>query len=192
MVYPIHKGDSEMAYSNYRLISILQIFSKLLEKLMHKRLSDCLNKYKMLYDHQFRFQKGKSTEHAALDLYTNIIKAIEKHEKICAIFLDFAKAFDTVNHDIRLREMEHHGIRAKLLEWFKSYLENRKEGVNTNGNSSEFSDITCGVPQGSVLGPLLFLIYVNDIYASAPKASFHLSTDDTCLFYCNKNQKTLK
>ena len=117
----------------------------------------------MLYDHQFRFQKGKSTEHAALDLYTNIIKAIEKHEKICAIFLDFAKAFDTVNHDIRLREMEHHGIRAKLLEWFKSYLENRKEGVNTNGNSSEFSDITCGVPQGSVLGPLLFLIYVNDI-----------------------------
>ena len=75
-----------------------------------------------------------------------------------------------MNHDIRRREMEHHGIRAELLEWFKSYLENRKEGVNINGNSSEFSDITYGVPQGSVLGPLLFLIYVNDIYASAPKA----------------------
>ena len=80
MVYPIHRGDSEMVCSNYRPISILPIFSKLLEKLMHKRLSDYLNKYKMLYDHQFRFQKGKSTEHAALDLYTNIIKAIEKHE----------------------------------------------------------------------------------------------------------------
>ena len=81
MVYPIQKGDSEMVCSNYRPISILTIFSKLLEKLMHKRLSDYLNKYKIFYDHQFGFQKRKSTEHAALDLHTNIIKAIEKHEK---------------------------------------------------------------------------------------------------------------
>ena len=79
MVYPIHKGDSEMVCSNYRPISILPIFSKLLEKLIHKRLSDYLNKYKTFHDHQFGFQKEKSTKHAALDLYTNITKVIEKH-----------------------------------------------------------------------------------------------------------------
>ena len=192
MVYPIHKGDSEMVCSNYRPISILPIFSKLLEKLMHKRLSNYLKKYKILYDHQFGFQKGKSTEDAALDLYRNIIKAIEKHEKTCAIFLDFAKAFDTVNHDILRGEMEHYGIRRESLEWFKSYLENRKQCFNINRNSSKFSDLTCGVPQGSALGPLLFLFYINDTYASAPKVSFHLFADDTCLFYCNKNLETLE
>ena len=190
--YPIHKGDSKMLCSNYRPISILPIFSKLLEKLMHKRLLDYLNKYKILHDHQFGFQKGKSTEDEALDLYTNIIKAIEKHEKTCAIFLDFAKTFDTVNHDILLGKMEHYGIRRKSLEWFKSYLENRKQCFNINGNSSKFNDLTCGVPQGSALGPLLFLIYINDIYASTPKVSFHLFEDDTCLFYCNKNLETLE
>ena len=113
--------------------------------------------------HQFGFQKGKSTEHAALDLYENMVKAIEKHEKICAIFLDFDKAFDAVNHDILLRKLKDHGIRGESLEWFKSYQENKKQCVNINGNSSKCSDITRGLPQGSVLGPLLFLIYINDI-----------------------------
>ena len=102
MVYPINKGDSEMVYSNYRPISILPIFSKLLKRLMHKGLSDYLSKHNMFYDHQFGFQKGKSTEHAALDLHANIKKAVEKHEKTRAIFLYFPKALDTVNHDILL------------------------------------------------------------------------------------------
>ena len=93
---------------------------------MYKRLSDYLNKYNILYHHQFGFQKGKLTEHAALDLYANIIKATEKHEKTCAIFIDFSKVFDTVNHDILLRKREYHGIRGESLVWFKSYLENRK------------------------------------------------------------------
>ena len=103
----------------------------------------------------------------------------EKHKKACAIFLDFAKAFDIVNHDILLRKLEHYGIRGELLDWFKSYLGNRKQCVNINDNSSKCSGLTCGVLQGSVLGPLLFLIYINDIYTSAPKVSFHLFADDT-------------
>ena len=104
-------------------------------------MSDFLNKYKVLHDHQFGFQNGKSTEHAALVLHTNIIKAIEKHEKTCAIFVDFDKAFDTVNHFILPRKMEHYGIRGESLECFKSQLENRKQYVNINGNPSKFSDI---------------------------------------------------
>ena len=102
-----------MGCSNYRPISILPIFIKLLEKLMPKRLLDYINKYNILYDHQLGFQKEKSTEHAESDLYTNIIKAIEKHEKTRAIFLDFARAFDTVNHDLLLRKLEHYGIRGE-------------------------------------------------------------------------------
>ena len=184
MVYPIHEGDSEMVCSNYRPISLLPIFNKFHEKLMDKRLSDYLSKYNILYDHQFGFQKGKSTEHAALGLYANIIKAIEKHEKR-AIFWDTAKAFHTVNHDILLRKLEHYGIRGESLKWFKSYLENRKQCVNINGNFSKFSDITCGVPQSSVLGGILFLIYINDTYTSVPKVLFHLFADDICLYYSN-------
>ena len=121
MVHSIHKGDSEMVYSNFRPTSILPIFSKVLEKLMHKRLSDYLNKYNILQDHQFGFQKGKSTEHAVLDLYANVTKAIKRHENICAIFLDFAKAFlYTVNLDILLRKLEHYGIREESLETQKT------------------------------------------------------------------------
>ena len=84
------------------------------------------------------------------------------------MFLDFAKSFDTENHDILLKKLEHYGIRGESLKWFKSYQENKKQCVNINGNSSKYSDITSGVPQGIVLGPLLFLIHINNIYTSAP------------------------
>ena len=94
---------------------------------MHKRLSEYLEKYNIFYDHQFRFQKGKLTEHLVLNLDENIIKAIEKDWKKCPICLDYVKSFDTVNHDILLRKLEHYGIRGKSLEWFKSYLENRNQ-----------------------------------------------------------------
>ena len=106
-----------------------------------------------MHDYQFGFQIGKSAGHVqVLHLYASIIKAIEKHKKACKIFLDFAKAFDAVNHDLLLRKLEHYGIwlRGELIEWFKSYLENRKLCVNINGNSSKCSDITHGVPQGSM------------------------------------------
>ena len=112
----------------------------------------------------------------------NLLENTRKHQKTCAIFLDFAKAFDILNHGILLRKLEHYGITGESLEWFKSYLENRKQCVNINGNASKCSDITCGVQQGSVLGPLLFLIYINGMYISPPNISFHLFADDTCLF----------
>ena len=183
----MHKSDSKLLYSNYRPISILPLFSKTLEKLMHHRLMDYLIKYKFLYEHQFGFQKGKSTEHAILDLHSNLIKAIENYEKPSCIFLDFAKAFDTVNHNILLTKLEYYGIRGTALSWFKSYLIESTQTTKIDCSYSNYSTINCGIPQGSVLGPLLFLIYINDIYLSAQEVPFHLFADYTCIFYSHKS-----
>ena len=192
LIHPIHKGDSNNICSNYRPISILPVFSKILEKLMHKRLTSFLEKHELLFKHQYGFQKGKSTEHAILDLHSNIIKAIEKKEKTFAIFLDFAKAFDTVNHQILIKKLEHFSIRNTQLKWFDSDLTDRQQCVKIGENTSDYKTVKCGVPQGSVLGPLLFLIYINDIPVSTSKVSFHLFADDTCLFYSNKDYKQLE
>ena len=129
VIYPIHKDKTKMLCSNYRLISTLPIFSKILEKLIHKRLTSFLDRYNILYKHKYGFERGKSTDHTILDLHTNIIKAIENREKSCSIFLDFAKAFDTVNHDILLKKLKHYGIHGLPLNWFKSYLSGRCQCV---------------------------------------------------------------
>ena len=192
VIYPIHKGDTKFICSNYRPISTLPIFSKILEKLMHKRLTSFLEKYEILFKHQYGFQKGKSTEHAIIDLHSNIIKPIEKKEKACAIFLDFVKAFDTVNHKILLKKIEYIGIRDIQLQWFDSNLSNRQQCVKLGQDISDFKTVKCGVPQGSVLRPLFFLIFINDIYISTSKVSFYLFADGTCLFYSNKDYKKVE
>ena len=168
------------------------MFSEILEKLMHKRLTSFLDKYNILYKHQYGFQRGKSTDHAILYLHTNIIKAIQNREKSCPIFLDFAKAFGTVNHDILLEKIEYCGICGLPLNWIKSYLSCRYQCVKITNAESDNKAIVCGVPLGSILGPLLFLIYINDIYKSAPKVYFHLVADDTYLFYSNKSYMKMK
>ena len=101
-------------------------------------------------------------------------------------------AFDTVKHDIILSKLDYYGVRDVPLKWFKSYLQNRQQCVKINSNIFDFQTILCGVPQGSVLGPLLFLTYINDICLSAPKVSFHLFADDTRVFYSNKSPKQLE
>ena len=106
VIYPIHKSQIKILCSNYRPISILPSFSKILEKMIHKRLTWFLDRYNILNKYQYGFQRGKSTDHAILDLHTNIIKAIENREKSCSIFLDFAKAFVTVSHDILLERLK--------------------------------------------------------------------------------------
>ena len=109
IVHPIHTGDSSRICENYRPISILPILCKILEKLVDKRLINYLDKYELLFKHQFGFQKRKSTEHVTLDLHKNVVEAIEKKERACAIFLNFAKAFDTVNYKILLKKLEYYG-----------------------------------------------------------------------------------
>ena len=155
-VIPIFKANSKLQVSNYRPISLLSIFNTIFEKLMYSRLFDFLTKHKILYPHQFGFQKHKSTSLAILDVCTKLIQAIEDKKFSCCIFLDFAKAFDTVNHAILLRKLEHYGIRGISLDWFRSYLSNRTQRVFVGGELSENKNIKQGVPQGSVLGPLFF------------------------------------
>ena len=115
-----------------------------------------------------------------------IKESIDNHKYGCGIFIDLRKAFDTVNHDILLSKLEHYGIRGTTLKWFKSYLSNRKQYVFHNGESSKLMDITCGVPQGSVLGPLLFLLYINDLPNISKVLHFYLFADDTNI-YCEAN-----
>lgn len=148
--------------------------------------------YKFLYEHQFAFQKGKSAERAVLDLYSNLLNAIKNHEKRSCIFLDFAKRFDTINQGILLSKLEYYGIRGTALSWFKSELNKRTEATEIYGFYSNYSTTNSGVPQGSVLGPLIFLIYVNDVCLSAPEVTFQLFVDDTCAFYSHKSLKQIK
>ena len=182
-VIPLFKGGSKLSVNNYRPISLLPLISKILEKLMHQRLTSFLNRFDILFENQFGFQKGKSTSQAILSLNKKIIDAIEKKKVPISIFLDFAKAFDTVNHSILLDKLYHYGIRGAAFNWFQSYLSDRHQIVEVNGKKSNKSLITCGVPQGSILGPLLFILYVNDMYKCSNKFIFTLFADDTSLFY---------
>ena len=159
---------------------------------MHKRVYDFFIPHIIIYEHQFGFQKNKSTSLAVLDIYSKLIKSIENKEFSCCIFLDFAKAFDTVNHDILLSKLEHYGITGIVNDWFRSYLSLRPQKVKINGFLSDEQYIQCGVPQGSVLGPLLFLIYINDMPYASKILDIHLFADDTSIFISNKNLEELE
>ena len=140
-----------------------------------------LSDQKVLYKKQFGFQKIFSTAHAAISLIENIEKAIDNKIFVCGVFVDLQKAFDIVDNNILLQKLSHNGIRDIANCWFSSYLSNRKQFVTINGFDSETQSVQCGVPQESVLGPLLFLIYINDLHSAIKfSQSFHFA-DDTCL-----------
>ena len=162
-VIPIHKGGSTEELNNYRPISLMSIFEKIIEKIMHKRLCEFLQEHNILFQNQFGFRKNNSTSFALIEITEKIKETIDNKKYGCGIFIDLRKAFDTVNHEILLRKLDHYGIRGMAQNWFKSYLTNRKQYVSLNGESSELKQIACGVPQGSCLGPLLFLLYINDL-----------------------------
>ena len=174
-VVPIFKKGDRNKMTNYRPISLLSQFNKVFEKLLYTRIYSYLTGFNLLSDNQFGFRKNCSPTLAINKLYDDLLTAIDQGLYSCGIFLDLSKAFDSVNHDILLQKLENFfGIRGKSQEILKSYLTDRCQYTRVGNAKSSNQKIDCGVPQGSTLGPLLFLIYVNDL----PSAS-EFST--TCL-----------
>ena len=163
-VTPVFKGGDEKDLGNYRPISVLPCFSKILERIMYSRLYNHLIKNNILYSKQFGSQKGHSTEHAIIQLIDQINNNFENSEFTIGVFMYLSKAFDTVNHRILLKKLIHYGVNGNNVRWFKTYLTNRKQFRSFNNKNTNFSNITCGVPQGSIFGTLLILIYVNGLH----------------------------
>ena len=144
-----------------------------------------------LYKLQFDFRKKYSTSHAIISIVERINTALNAGKHVAGVFLDFRKAYDTVNHSILLKKMHAYGIRGNILDWFKKYLNNREQFTSINKTHSDKKNISCGIPQGSVLGPLLFLIYINDLPNVSKKLYSILFADDTWQIWFASNKLTL-
>ena len=159
---------------------------------MYKCLYSFLDSCNILHPLQFGFREKYSTLHALIGMTETIKETIDKSMFGCGVFIDLQKAFDTVNHSILLKTLEHYRIRGVGLDWFSSYLSNRKQYVSVNGATSDYLDLTYGVPQGSVLGPLLFLIYINDLPSISKVLSIYLFADDTNIYFSSHDLFSLQ
>ena len=149
---------------------------------MYRRLYTLLNNKNIIYDLQFGFRQQYSTSHVLVNITENIRKALDDENIDCGVFADLQKAFDTVDHQILLLKLNQYGIRGVSNDWFKSYLPNRNQNVSINGYESGLVALNCGVPQRSVLGPVLFLLYINDLNQAITFCKVHDFADDTNLF----------
>ena len=186
-VTPLPKGGNSQSVSNYRPISLLPLLSKLIDKIVHKRVYDYLMEFDLLDKRQGGFTPEHSTVKTCAYFTEDLFKANNNNEITIAVYIDAMKAFDTVNHQKLVNKLQKLGIEGHLLGWIKNYLTNRKQCTIANNIVSDFQDITCGVPQGSVLGPLLFLVYINDISNIVINSRISMYADDTVLYISHKN-----
>ena len=186
-VVPIHKSKSKESFTNYRPISLLPSVSKVLEKVVHKRVYHFLNTQNLLSQNHYGFRPKHNTSQAVLQFTANILNSLDNKLSAIGVFLDLSKAFDTIDHKILLQKLDHYGIRGIALEWFSSYLSGRSQFVDFNGTSSRHMNLNCGVPQGSVLGPLLFIIYTNDLPNALKFSKCILFANNTTIFLTSNN-----
>ena len=189
-VSPVYKKGDRDQPGNYRPISVLSILSKIFEKLVNKRLITFLSNNDVLYKHQYGFRENHSTKLAVINLINQLVRFQDEGKVTVGVFIDFAKAFDTINHSILISKMHTYGIRGLPLAWFRNYLSDRVQYVQHNGVTSSFKVTTCGVPQGSVLGPTLFLIYINDLPRASTYFDFRLFADDSNIFHSFPSNQT--
>jgi hypothetical protein len=191
-VKPIFKsGDSDLV-ENFRPISILPIFSKILEKAIHRQFYNFLENNKLLNDCQFGFRRNRSTKLAATLFCDKIRKEMDNGKLIGCVYLDLSKAFDTIGHGILLDKLPAYGVEGPELAWFTDYLLNRTQFVEMQNNCSRPSTITTGVPQGSILGPLMFIVFFNDLKESVKNSEIIKYADDTAILYADKDAQNIE
>ena len=196
-IVPVFKDGDCHSYTNYRPISLISSFAKLIEKIVARQIGRFLNEHNIIYQHQYGFRAKHNTSQPVLHFADKVYNALNQtpQARTLSIFIDLKKAFDTVDHNILLKKMEHYGIRGLSNVWFKNYLSEREQFVCINGADSSMEKIICGVPQGSVLGPLLFLLFINDLPNAtefltllfADDTTFQLSGADLDLLYEKAN-----
>ena len=190
-VTPTFKEGDKLDVNNQRAISLISNISKIIEKLIHNRLNSYLEQNNIFYPFLFGFRGYRSTTHALFEMTDQIKETCDRGLHVCGVYLDLKKVFDKVNHKILLLKLNHCGIRGIANDWFKSFLVNRTQYTNINGSNSNPEKVLYGVSQGSVLGPLLFIIFINDLNVSIKSSKVHHFADDTNLLLISKSLKQI-